>query len=150
MSKLLKTLYDVAEIRCGYNRVHEEMFGFSARRLLQSMHPPVSNRSANWANELEQLTSRLAMARQELIQLDQADLAIRGGREIQGTLIAYIDALTESNVRLRALCDDRHGDDNASAAAKNKLRTELKIAYDDAVQYHKGLGAQLNKLISTY
>lgn len=150
MSKLLKTLYDVAEIRRRYNRVHEAMFGFSARRLLQSMHPPVSNESATWADELDQLTSRLATARQELGQLDQADLAIRGGREIQGTLTAYIDALTESNVRLRALCDDPHGEDSASAPTENKLRTELKIAYDDAVQYHRRLGAQLNKLISTY
>jgi hypothetical protein len=150
MSKLLKTLYDVADIRCRYHRVHEAMFGFSARRLLRSMHPSASSGAATLAEELDRLTVRLAIARQELGDLDQADLAIRRGREIQGALISYIDALTESNARLRAICDGRHGVDTASATAENKLRTELKIAYDDAVQYHKRLGAQLNKLISTY
>ncbi len=150
MSKLLKTLYDVAEIRCRYNRVHEAMFGFSARRLLQSMHPPTPEGTAARTEELDQLSSQLAMARKELDQLGQADLAIRRGREIQGALIAYIDALNESNVRLRAFCDRWQGADSANATAEHKLRTELKVAYDDAVQYHKRLGAQLNKLISTY
>jgi len=102
MSKLFKVLYDIADIRCRYQRIHEEVFGFSARRILKSLQGAASGTSSAQSVELDRLLSRLDAAQQDLDHLGEEDLSIRRGGEIQSALMAYARALSQSNVgRLR-------------------------------------------------
>jgi Mg2+ and Co2+ transporter CorA len=147
MSKLFKVLYDIADIRCRYQRIHEEVFGFSARRILKSLQGAASGTSSARSVELDRLLSRLDAAQQDLDHLGEEDLSIRRGGEIQSALMAYARALSQSNASLKAFCEFRQSI-KGSEEDHERLNT-LKVAYDDAVQYQKRLGRRLNELISS-
>jgi hypothetical protein len=150
MSKLLKVLYEVAEIRCRYHRIHETVFGFSPRRLLRTLHrnSPTDERAAD-ERELERILERLHASREDLAALSAEDISIRRGREIQASLAAYVDALAESGEKLRELCVLQQPTDAHEDAEYHNALNTLKVAYDDAVQYHKRLARHLNELIAT-
>jgi hypothetical protein len=149
MSKLLKVLYEVAEIRCRYHRTHEAVFGFSPRRLLRTLHRSPTNERAAEERELDRILERLHGSREDLAALGPEDLSIRRGREIQASLVAYVDALAASGGKLRELCElQQRTGANEDPLYHNELNT-LKVAYDDAVQYHRRLGRHLNELIAT-
>lgn len=149
MSKLLKVLYDVAEIRCRYHGIHEAVFGFSPRKLLRTLNRPVEGDQQAEAQELDRLLSRLYSAGTDLESLSEEDLSVRRGHEIRRALLDYVEALTESSNRLKALCElPQRAEDRANAEFGNR-QAALKVVYDDAMQYHRRLGARLNQLIST-
>lgn len=145
MSQLLSVLYEVAEIRSGCQRVHDERFGLSPRRIMRVITRRPLEPAVQCA-ELAQLKQRLEHADRRLQHLDAEDLSIRRGAEIQATLRAYVDALRASLSGLERLCRHEHakptlpaGDDSAP----------LKVAYDDALQQQKRLAGRLNALIAT-
>ncbi|MGB5735842.1 MAG: hypothetical protein WBM40_15510 [Thiohalocapsa sp.] len=99
--------------------------------------------------ELEELNQRLSRAINGLSELKKEDLSIRRGSEIQNALSEYVQALTESIAALATLLEVRKRSRNASQQQPSEASQATKIAYDDAVQYHKRLGARLNKLLMT-
>jgi len=145
MSKLLTVLYEVAEIRAGCQRVHDDRFGLSPRNVLRAIvgrQPVVS--SANGA-ELRRLQEQLTEARLQLDELTAEDLAIRSGHEINAVLRDYIETLGHALEALEGLCGQEArnpslpgGDDSAP----------LKIVYDDALQHQKQLAGRLNALVA--
>jgi hypothetical protein len=148
MSNLVKILYDVGAIRSRYRGAHEAICGFSARKLLRSLHRRRPEHQAAELDELHRILSMLRGAMEALEALGEHDLCIRRGREIQVALADYIAALTESTTRLEALCRQLAQEEDADPDNKGDKGHELKIAYDDAVQHHKRCGTRLNDLIS--
>jgi hypothetical protein len=149
MSRLLKMLYDVAEIRCRYHRVHEEVVGFSARRFLRSINPAASDATKARKAELDRLLLRLEAAREDLHRLGEHDLSVRRGREIRDALTHYVEALAKSSASLKELCEYSKPETDAPDVGNRDQLTALKVAYDDAVQYQKRLGKRLNELIES-
>lgn len=146
MSKLLSVLYEVAEIRAGCQRVHDERFGLSPRSVLRALSGKPPGQSAAQCVELRRLGERLDEAVGRLDELDADDLAVRRGQEINETLRAYAGALTVSLEGLERLCRQEHV---MPAAPAGDDSTPLKVVYDDALQQQKRLAARLNALIST-
>lgn len=144
MSNLLSVLYEVAEIRAGCRRVHDERFGLSPRTVLRVLSGRASGASASQCAELQHLRARLEQARTRLEHLDAEDLAIRQGEEINQTLCEYVEVLARSLATLEALCG--HDSAQPAASAGGDL-VRLKVAYDDALQQQKRLAARLNALI---
>jgi len=149
MSSLLKLLYDVAEIRCRFHSVHEEVVGFSARRFLRSIHRATSDARGARHAELDRLLLRLEAAREELQRLEEQDLSIRRGREIRNALVDYVEALAKSSMSLKAICEHSRLDPDDTADGNHNQLAALKVSYDDAVQYQKRLGKRLNELIES-
>jgi hypothetical protein len=149
MSRLFTLLYEVAGVRAQYLGVHEELFGVSARKLVRAFRRTGPKDSATQHQLLERLSERLDATRNELGTLSNTQTAIRRGAEIRDALDAYVSALAETiGIMRQILAAKDHGDDPEDP---NEWRLrDLRVAYDDSMQYHKRLGAALNKLISDH
>ncbi len=149
MSDLLKIVYDVAAVRGDYLRLHRRLLNISASRLFHKLARR-SGTGLPGQQDLDALTHRLEHALDELTQLKEEDLAIRRGSEIQRTLRAYTQALSESLAALSRLLEMQQSpphDDGSQSPAHSQA---IKVAYDDAVQYHNRLGSRLNNLLTTH
>lgn len=154
MSDLLRIVYDVAAIRGDYLRLHHRLFQMSAGSLFHTLARKVARRGqvvrdSTDQQELDALTHRLSRALEELSQLDQDDLSVRRGNDIRKALREYAEALSESLAALDtfiALRSSARTGDSRLAAGQTQA---VKIAYDDAVQFHSRLGARLNALLAT-
>ena len=152
MSDLLKIAYEVAAVRSDYLRIHRRVFHVSAGRLIHNLtrrHTRGSLTDQTDQQELEELSQRLSRAIDGLSKLNKEDLSIRRGSEIQNELSAYAQALTESMAALATLLEVRKRPRNESHHEPSGASQAMKTAYDDAVQYHKRLGARLNELFTT-
>ena len=149
MSDLLKIAYEVAAVRTDYLRIHRRVFHVSAGRLIHNVTRRHTRGSLTDQQELEQLSQRLGRAIDGLRKLNEEDLSIRRGREIQNELSEYAQALTESMAALATLLEVRKRPRNWSHHDPSGALQAMKTAYDDAVQYHKRLGARLNELFTT-
>ncbi len=149
MSDLLKIVYEVAAVRSDYLRIHRRLFHVSAGRLMRNLTRRQTPGCLTNEQELEELNQRLSRAINGLSELKKEDLSIRRGSEIQNALSEYVQALTESIAALATLLEVRKRSRNASQQQPSEASQATKIAYDDAVQYHKRLGARLNKLLMT-
>jgi hypothetical protein len=145
VSKLLTVLYEVAEIRVCCQRVHDERFGLSPRRVLQAITGKGPQGAAEQCAELEHLADRLRRARVALHGVTAEDIAIRRGTEINDTLRRYVDALEELIDRLAQLY--QHVDREPAGTVADD--TALRAAYDAALQHQKRLAGHLNELVST-
>jgi len=149
MSDLLKIAYEVAAVRSDYLRIHRRVFHVSAGRLIHNLTRRHTRGSLTDQQELEELSQRLSRAIDGLSKLNKEDLSIRRGSEIQNELSAYAQALTESMAALATLLEVRKRPRNESHHEPSAASQATKTAYDDAVQYHKRLGARLNELLTT-
>ena len=149
MSDLLKIAYEVAAVRSDYLRIHRRVFHVSAGRLIHNLTRRHTRGSLTDQQELEELSQRLSRAIDGLSKLNKEDLSIRRGSEIQNELSAYAQALTESMAALATLLEARERPRNESHHEPSGASQAMKTAYDDAVQYHKRLGARLNELLTT-
>lgn len=149
MSKLVKIVYDVAGIHGRYRCVHNEIFHLSARKLVRFLNPDLRDLYTSQASVLDGLLQQLNQTQSELEDLAASDLSIRRGIEIQSELADYVVALVESIKILKSISELMK-----QRATKEKIYSaeslqSLKVAYDDAMQHHKRLGAHLNALIAT-
>ena len=149
MSKLVKAVYDVAGIRGRYLHVHDAIFHLSARKLVRVLSLGRPDAHGSGTTELGQLLQQLQAAQTELEDLDEADLLVRRGREIQTELTDYVLALTKSVTILRSISDLLQQRDTKNKLFDSARLQGLKVDYDDAMQHHKRLGARLNTLIAT-
>ncbi len=149
MSDLLKIVYEVAAVHSDYLRLHRRLFHISAGRLLHNLTRRHTGAGLTDQHEIKELSQRLSRAIDGLSQLKKEDLSIRRGSEIQTALSEYAQALTESMTALAALLEMGKRSRNGSRHQPSGKSQTTKVAYDDAVQYHKRLGARLNELLTT-
>lgn len=149
MSRLFTLLYEVAGVRAQYLGVHDELFGVSARKLVRAFRRAGPGDRAAQHQLLERLLERLDATRKELVTLNNTETAIRRGAEIRDALEAYVAALAETIGIMRKILAAKEQDDGPDDPNEWRLR-DLRVAYDDAMQYHKRMGAALNKLISDH
>lgn len=149
MSKLVKVVYEVAGVRGRYLRVHDKIFQLSARKLVRALNPGRPDADASGTTELGQLLQQLQAAQTELEDLDESDLLVRRGREIQTELADYVLALTESVRILKSIYELLQQRETTNKLYDSGRLQGLKVDYDDAMQHHKRLGARLNTLIAT-
>lgn len=155
MALLLKLVYDVAEVRSSYTRIHQEVFGVPARNLVRRL---VFRRGPDFKQcraELASLCAELESIRQTLAGLQAADLEIRRGAEIRKALSDYAEALEESVARLGGICDALCPADSTSRSLGNDELLRAKTAadrraYDDTIQHHRHMGARLTALLSSF
>lgn len=154
MSHLLKLVYAAGELNRRYSRVHEEIFGFSVRRLVRRSHknasePPPQSRT----DQLSALTEELKAIQRQIEELEECDLTKRRGREICTVLKDYTQALTASvsvlNTICRRLAREQEGVDGWRNYSATSFRQD-RITYDDAIQHHKRLGRRLQELLATF
>lgn len=141
MSELVKILCDASALHHRYRRAHRLAFGISMRSLLPR---PLGGTDARetLVLELSNLICELDATSTELGTLPAGGLEVRRGAEIRTTLSELLAALAESSARLKAYCERESSGDAAPMHGD-----PLRIACDDAVQYHRSVGAKLNKLI---
>lgn len=146
MSQLLKILYDVAGIRTDYRQLHNDLLGFSRRRLIRLLKPADAGLLSARSAALAEVGARLSRARKELVSLGEADISIRRGREIQAALDDYAQALSVC-IDLLAQVDAHLQNPQRNATVNPML--DLKAAYDDALQHQKRLGTRLTRIASS-
>jgi hypothetical protein len=141
MSNLVKLLYDMAALKSEYQRLHDELFGLSTRRLLFLLRPGARQ---GVQGRINLLLGRLAGLEEDLRHLTAEDLAIRRGQDLRQALEEFAQALAETLRQLEALRLTRAKpvDESNSASGRTPL-----AAYDDALQHQRQLGARLNELI---
>ena len=83
MSNLVKSLYEMASLRTEYQRLHQDLFGISVRKLM-FMARPGARKGVN--ARIHQLTKRLEELDEDLSHLTADDLVIRRGEEIEVAL----------------------------------------------------------------
>lgn len=141
MSNLVKLLYDMAALKGDYQRLHDEIFGLSARRLLFLLRPKARR---GVEDRINLLISRLDALGEDMRGLTAEDLAIRRGQELRQALEVFAQALGETLRQLEALRLARTP--SATVAGPTTGRSPL-ATYDDALQHQRQLGARLNELI---
>jgi hypothetical protein len=141
MSNLVKLLYDMAALKADYQRLHDEIFGLSARRLLFLLRPKARR---GVEDRINLLISRLDALGEDMRGLTAEDLAIRRGQELRQALEVFAQALGETLRQLEALRLARTP--SATVAGPTTGRGPL-ATYDDALQHQRQLGARLNELI---
>jgi len=147
MSKLVTVLYEVADLRAGFERARKDRGNRFTAPLVRSFNFRGFRGQDRDAEDLRHLAERLAAAREMLERLNTDDLSIRRGREIRDALHDYIDALARCHNALSRL--DNGPERNTASGNIALRRTALKIAYDDALQQQRRVGARLNRLIET-
>lgn len=152
MSHLLKLVYDASELRRQYAGMHEEMFGFSMRRIMrlgQRSEPECRAR----IRRLDELSQALAGMQQQLGELQECDLTKRRGHDICTALGEYTQALSASVALLNTICQRVAREQKDVDGWRNYTATDFRqdrITYDDAIQHHKRLGKRLQELLSTF
>ncbi len=151
MSLLLELVHNTSVVYNRYLQLHDDMFRMSVRKVVEAMVP---GRGVNYRahdQELESLCSKLLLTDEALAKLSKEDLVMRHGLEIKSRLSEYIQALVESIRRLQVICRGKT-DQRINEAGEQSVADlqDSMVSYDDAVQYHKQLGAVLTRLLETY
>ncbi len=142
MSNLVKSLYEMASLRTEYQRLHQDLFGFSVRKLM-FMARPGARKGVN--ARIHQLTKRLQELDEDMSRLTADDLVIRRGEEIEVALKDFSLAFAET---LRQLDLVRQAEAPRWAKAQGEESRLQLAAYDDAIQHQRRMGARLNELIA--
>lgn len=152
MSRLLKLVYETSELRRRYAGIHEEMFGFSMRRIIRLGQQNERECRAKM-QRLDDLSQALAEMRQQVAELQECDLTKRRGHEICTALQEYTQALNASVALLNTICRRLAREQKGVDGWRNYTATSLRqdrITYDDAIQHHKRVGKRLQELLSTF
>ena len=142
MSKLVKLLYDMASLRAEYQRLHQDLFGLSTRRLLYLFRP--KSGQVEMAR-IGQLNRRLQELAGEMLSLEPDDLSIRRGEDLREALNNFHLAFAKTLSNLERLGQARFG---LSAGESDADRRSLLAAYDDALQHQRRMGARVNEIIA--
>lgn len=143
MSNLVKLLYDMAALKADYQRLHDDLFGLSARRLLFLLRAKARQ---GVEGRISLLIGRLDDLGKDMQHLTTEDLAIRRGQELRQALEAFAQALGKTLRQMEALCLARATATAVEGRPTGGGRSPL-AAYDDALQHQRQLGARLNELI---
>jgi hypothetical protein len=152
MSHLLKLVYEASELRRRYTGIHEEMFGFSVRRIIRFGQQSERECQAKM-QRLDDLSEALAGMRKQIADLQECDLTKRRGHDICTALGDYTQALSDSVALLHTICQRLAREQKGVDGWRNYTATELRqdrITYDDAIQHHKRMGRRLQELLSTF
>ena len=162
MSKLVKLLYDMASLRAEYQRLHQDLFGLSRRRLLYLLRPKAGQAEVA---RIGQLNQRLQDLGEEMRQLKPEDLSIRRGEELREALDNFRLAFAETLSQLDRLGQARFGpppgpppapppgsspgpSSGPSAEESGAHGRGILAAYDDALQHQRRMGARVNEIIA--
>jgi hypothetical protein len=152
MSRLLKLVYEASELRRQYAGIHEEMFGFSMRRIMRLGQHSERECHARM-RRLDDLSQALAEMQQQLAELQECDLTKRRGHDICSALEEYTQALSASVALLTTICRRLAREQKSVDGWRNYTATSFRqdrITYDDAIQHHKRLGKRLQELLATF
>jgi hypothetical protein len=151
MSLLLELVHNTSDVYVRYSRIHDDLFRISMRKVVDALFPGRGVDYAAHERELALLHSRLVEINSALLELPKEELAIRNGIEIRINLSEYINALVESICTLRQICLSKSQQASGENAAESgDTLSDFMVSYDDGVQFHKQIGADLTKLLSTY
>ncbi len=142
MSNLIKLLHDMASLRAQYQRLHQDLLGLSVRRLLVLVRP---NARQEIKARFEHLFERQWEMQEEMERLTAEDLTIRRGEDLYQALANFHQALGETLKRLELIHEARSSQAKGGAGKNSQ---ELLIAYDDALQHQRRLGARINDLLA--
>jgi len=142
MSNLIKLLHDMASLRAQYQRLHQDLLGLSVRRLLIQVRP---NAHQEIKARFQHLFQRLGELQEEMDLLTPDDLTIRRGEDLYQALSSFHQALDETLKRLELIHEARSSQAKGGAG---KISQGLLVAYDDALQHQRRLGARINDLLA--
>ncbi len=140
MSNLIKLLHDMASLRAQYQRLHQDLLGLSVRRLLILVRP---NARQEIKARFQHLFQRQGELQEEMERLTPDDLAIRRGEDLYQALANFHQAFGETLKRLELIHEARS---TQARRAAGKISQGLLVAYDDALQHQRRLGAHINDL----
>jgi len=142
MSNLIKLLHDMASLRAQYQRLHQDLLGLSVRRLLILVRP---NARQEIKARFQHLFQRQGELQEEMERLTPDDLAIRRGEDLYQALANFHQAFGETLKRLELIHEARS---TQARGAAGKISQGLLVAYDDALQHQRRLGARINDLLA--
>ena len=145
MADILKHTFNVRDINCRYQEIHNEIFSLSVRKLAIEIFVDQKVSIKKYEDELKMLQGKLIDIQTALNVIPQSELKIRTGKEILLALSNYVTALTKSINYLQKICNDKN-----SLSGSDSNLINYKMAYDDAIQHHKNLGIRLNDLLSSF
>jgi len=149
MSELVKLVYDTSRIRSRYRHIHNRVMGFSLRAMRLLVRPDSAPELSGYEKELQALDEYLNTVEGALQRLDPKELTKREGNELRTGLLEYVEALGASIDRLLRICagkrKEQEGDPEFARYSDTQYADD-RVAYDDAIQHHRRLGARLNEL----
>jgi hypothetical protein len=151
LAKVFEVASEISRIFERYQSIHDEVFGFSIRGLLDVVGRNGSASHAGRAQRLEELATQIRDVKDTIGSLEEIDLTRHSKNAVRSTLLDYARALEDSITRLQSICDNLYGEaeglDDQAGYSENRLRSD-KIRYDDSVQEYKRLGARLTSLFA--
>ena len=151
MALIITLAYRVSRIRGDYVDIHEQVLGFSVRKMLARW-----GRKPDYANledKMSGLQDELRTVEETISCLDEEDMPRRSRREICLSLMAYCDALSTAMEKLKVICaglrQEKEGVKTFARYTDTRFKQD-RIAYDDAVQHLRSWGIKLNELFSSF
>ena len=151
MARVFELASETSRIFEQYDAIHDEVFGLSMRRLLGAVSETRHLDDAKRAQRLQMLASQIRDIQRAIGELEDSELTKRSKNLVRSALLDYAFALEESITRLLSICSSLHlefeGRDGYAGYRENGFRSDT-ISYDDSIQAHKRLGAQLTDLFA--
>jgi hypothetical protein len=143
MTHVVNLAHHVSCLHASYLRLHQDVFGFSWRRLLSARGGPDYGR---WADELLRLGGELTEVRTTIALIGSLEPDTTLAEDFVEALDCYIMALTETVERLHSICCRLHAEGAGEQAYDEPAARCDRVAYDVAVQTYKSLGERLNDM----
>ncbi len=154
MSRLIDLSCRVADVHHRYDEIHGIMFGVASFRLVVDALRGRRGRSyREYADTLKTLRAELTDIEPKLVGLAGDDAAKTSEREIQKTLLSYLQALDQAMANLVVIFENLAQDENAYREPGTDGRsgfTRDKLRYDQSLSELERFGTWLNRLFANY
>lgn len=154
MSGLIDLSYRVADVHHRYDEIHGIIFGVASFRLVvDALRGRRRSSYREYAKTLKALRAELAHIEPPLAELAHDGAAKTSEREIQETLLCYMQALDQSMANLVVIFENLAQDENAYRAPGVDGRsgfTRHKLRYDQSLSELERYGTRLNRLFANY
>lgn len=153
-TQLVKIACDIAAVAKRYKKIHHALFGFSVRRLLQTLQ---RNKLTDFAALQIELDSIAAESKSIQHAIDNADFDLSKQAEtiiaIRDALKEYAKVVSDAALELNLICQnlrrESEGETGFADYSVSQFRCD-KIAYDASVQELRRWGTRLTELFEKF
>jgi len=154
VSRLIDLSCQVADVHHRYDEIHGLMFGVASFRLVVDALRGRRRRSyLEYAETLTALRLELTELEPSLAELGADATTKTSEREIQATLLRYLQALDQSMANLVVIFENLSQNENAYREPDADGRsgfTRDKLRYDRSLSELERFGTRLNRLFANY
>ena len=154
-AKLIGVACDIAHVAKRYRKIHQELFGFSVRKILQTAQPDKLKELASLGAELTSIDMESKRIQRTFGDASFTDLPKRAKTmvAVRDALLEYTEALISAAGQLNLICCNLRREQEGEMAfahySAHQLRQD-KAVYDASVQEFRRWGTRLTELFEKF